>query len=72
MPLSDVLKGLSCVLIVGHHLAFYGPRSDAALPLAPQLIAWLSDYGRLAVQVFLVVAGYLAASGLAPAGIARF
>ena len=72
MPLIDVLKGLSCVLIVGHHLAFYGPMSDAALPLAPQLIAWLYDYGRLAVQVFLVVAGYLAASGLAPAGIARF
>ncbi len=72
MPLIDVLKGLSCVLIVWHHLAFYGPMSDAALPLAPDLIAWLYDYGRLAVQVFLVVAGYLAASGLAPAGTARF
>ena len=72
MPLIDVLKGLSCVLIVWHHLAFYGPMSDAALPLAPQLIGWLYDYGRLAVQVFLVVAGYLAASGLAPAGTARF
>jgi peptidoglycan/LPS O-acetylase OafA/YrhL len=72
MPLIDVLKGVSCVLIVWHHLAFYGPMSDAALPLAPQLIAWLYDYGRLAVQVFLVVAGYLAASGLAPTGTARF
>ena len=72
MPLIDVLKGLSCVLIVWHHLAFYGPMSDAALPLAPQLIGWLYDYGRLAVQVFLVVAGYLAASGLAPRGTARF
>ena len=68
----DALKGMACSLIVWHHLAFYGPMSDAALPLAPDLIAWLYDHGRLAVQVFLVLAGYLAASALAPAGKARF
>ena len=68
----DVLKGVSCMLIVGHHLAFYGPMSDIALPLAPALMAWLYDYGRMAVQVFLVVSGFLAASSLAPLGTAVF
>lgn len=71
-PLIDGLKGLACALIVWHHLAFYGPMSDAALPLAPRLIAWLYDYGRMAVQVFLVLGGYLAAASLAPQGLARF
>ncbi|MDD0815101.1 acyltransferase [Curvibacter sp. HBC28] len=64
MPLVDALKGLACVLIVSHHLAFYGPMSDVALPLAPGLISWLYDYGRFAVQVFLVVAGFLTAGQL--------
>ena len=72
MPMIDVLKGASCLLIVGHHLAFYGPMSDIAMPLAPALIAWLYDYGRMAVQVFLVVSGFLAASSLAPLGTAVF
>lgn len=71
MPLVDALKGVACVVIVAHHLAFYGPMSDIALPLAPALIAWLYDYGRFAVQVFLVIAGFLTAgqlSRLAQAG----
>ena len=72
MPMIDVLKGVSCMLIVGHHLAFYGPMSDIAQPLAPDLMAWLYDYGRMAVQVFLVLGGYLAAASLAPQGLARF
>ena len=50
-PLIDTLKGLACIAIVWHHLAFYGPMSDVALPLAPNLIAWLYDHARLAVQV---------------------
>lgn len=69
MALIDTLKGGASQLIVLHHLAFYGPMSDTALVLAPDLIAWLYDYGRMAVQVFLVMAGFLAARGLAPAGV---
>lgn len=46
--------------------------SDIALPLFPGLLAWLSDDGRMAVQVFLVLGGYLAAASLAPDGLARF
>jgi len=71
-PLIDVVKGLACLLIVAHHLAFYGPMSDIAEPLAPRLLAWLSSHGRMAVQVFLVLGGYLAAASLAPQGVARF
>ncbi len=71
-PLIDMVKGLACIAIVWHHLAFYGPMSDIAQPLAPSLIAFLYDYGRMAVQVFLVVGGYLAAASLAPQGVARF
>ncbi len=67
-----MVKGLACVAIVWHHLAFYGPMSDIAQPLAPDLMAWLYEYGRMAVQVFLVLGGYLAASSLAPRGLARF
>ncbi|HSV53424.1 MAG TPA: acyltransferase, partial [Burkholderiaceae bacterium] len=54
LPLIDALKAVACVMIVWHHLAFYGPMSDIAQPLAPRLISWLYDYGRMAVQVFLV------------------
>ena len=68
MPLVDAMKGLACVLIVSHHLAFYGPMSDVALPLAPGLISWLYDYGRIAVQVFLVMAGFLTAGHLSQFG----
>jgi len=72
MPLIDMVKGLACITIVWHHLAFYGPMSDIAQPLAPALMAWLYDYGRMGVQVFLVLGGYLAAASLAPQGVARF
>jgi peptidoglycan/LPS O-acetylase OafA/YrhL len=62
----DALKAIACQLIVLHHLAFYGPMSDVAAPLAPDLLGWLSQYGRMAVQVFLVLGGFLAARSLAP------
>lgn len=67
----DLLKALGCLLIVWHHLAFYGPMSDIAYPLAPGAIAWLYDHARMAVQVFLVVGGFLTAAQLAPDGAAR-
>lgn len=64
----DALKALASQLIVLHHLAFYGPLSDQAYPLLPALISGLSQHARLAVQAFLVIGGFLAAQGLAPAG----
>ena len=69
LPGIDALKGLACALIVWHHLAFYGPMSDVVYPHVPSLTDWLYHYGRMAVQVFLVVGGFLAAGSLAPAGV---
>jgi peptidoglycan/LPS O-acetylase OafA/YrhL len=63
-PLIDLCKVVAIQLIVWHHLAFYGPMSDVVYPLAPGLFDWLYDRGRLAVQVFLVIGGYLAAQSL--------
>ncbi len=68
----DCIKGLACAAIVWHHLAFYGPMSDVAQPLLPNTIEWLSEYARMAVQIFLVLGGYLAAASLAPKGLAKF
>lgn len=64
--LINLLKAFAAQLIVLHHLAFYGPMADQARPLMPALIDWLDDYGRIAVQVFLVVGGFLAAKSLSP------
>ena len=72
LPGIDALKGIACAMIVWHHLAFYGPMSDVVHAVVPGLTGWLYDYGRMAVQVFLVVGGFLAASSLAPQGTATF
>lgn len=68
----DCIKGLACIAIIWHHLAFYGPMSEVAAPLMTQTMQWLSDYARMAVQIFLVLGGYLVAASLAPKGLARF
>ena len=52
-------------MIVLHHLAFYGPMSDVVATAWPALVGWLYDHGRLAVQFFLVCAGFLTAGSLA-------
>jgi peptidoglycan/LPS O-acetylase OafA/YrhL len=67
--LINLLKAGAAQLIVLHHLAFYGPMADAARPLMPPIIDWLDQYGRIAVQAFLVISGFLAAKSLAPAGL---
>jgi peptidoglycan/LPS O-acetylase OafA/YrhL len=60
----DLLKLLAANSIVLHHLAAYGPIADAMAAAWPALMAWLYDDARMAVQVFLVIGGYLAARGL--------
>lgn len=64
VALIDALKAGACCLIVLHHLAFYGPMADHADELFPALFEWLENHARLAVQVFLVMGGYLAARAL--------
>ncbi len=57
----DAFKATASQLIVLHHLSAYGPISDSAQQIAPTLITWLYDYARMAVQIFFVIGGYLAA-----------
>jgi peptidoglycan/LPS O-acetylase OafA/YrhL len=64
----DLLKAVASQLIVLHHLAFYGPMADFVRPAAPSLVDWLAGDARIAVQVFLVVGGFLAAKSLCPSG----
>lgn len=63
--LIDAIKAAGCLLIVLHHLAFYGPMSDVVAAAWPDVVNWLYDHGRLAVQFFLVCAGFLTAGSMA-------
>jgi peptidoglycan/LPS O-acetylase OafA/YrhL len=65
----DLLKAVASNLIVLHHLAFYGPMVDHVKPVMPELIEWLETQARIAVQVFLVMGGFLAAKSLSPNGM---
>ncbi len=67
--LINLMKAIAAQFIVLHHLALYGPMADRARPLMPSLVDWLNDWGRLAVQVFLVIGGFLAAKSLSPQGL---
>lgn len=70
LPLIDLGKAVASQCIVWHHFVIYGPMAATAEPLAPDLMDWLAEHGRLAVQVFLVMAGFLAASVLGRPGAA--
>ncbi len=72
LPHIDLLKVVASQLIVLHHFALYGPMADLASPLMPEVMAWFADTARIAVQVFLVTGGYLAACSLAPQGVLRW
>jgi peptidoglycan/LPS O-acetylase OafA/YrhL len=60
----DVLKVVAAQFIVWHHFSAYGPMADTMTLVWPQLMEWLYRYARLAVQVFLVIGGYLAAQSV--------
>ena len=60
----DLLKALASQAIVAHHLAGYGPTSLALKQHFPFLAWWLTEYAGMAVQIFLVIAGFLAAQAV--------
>lgn len=62
--LIDLLKVLAALLIILHHLSNYGQMAIDARAVLPGLMTWLFEYGRYAVQIFLVMAGYLATQSL--------
>ncbi len=66
MPLIDALKGVAAQIILLHHLVSYGPLAESLGRQFPLTTGVLFDYGRMVVQVFLVIAGFLAAKALAP------
>lgn len=59
--LVDCLKVFAAQIIIVHHCLSYGELASAAKELLPSFSAFVFDYGRYAVQLFLVMAGYLAA-----------
>ena len=60
----DSLRAFAALLIILHHLSSYGQIAQDAQTVLPGIITWLFEYGRYAVQIFLVMAGYLAAQSL--------
>ncbi|WP_194726848.1 acyltransferase family protein [Noviherbaspirillum malthae] len=65
----DVLRIVAFNLIVLHHLAFYGPMADHVRGMLPGLIDWMAGPARIVVQIFLVIAGFLAARSFCPRGV---
>lgn len=68
MPLIDALKAIAALLVLLNHFSSYGPLAATAREAFPSLIDWFYGYGRMAVQIFLVIAGFLAARGLSGHG----
>ena len=62
--LIDFLKVFAAFIIILHHLSSYGQLAEDAREYLPGVMTWLFDYGRYAVQLFLVMGGYLAAQSL--------
>lgn len=62
--LIDTLKILASQLIVLHHLSVYSPMAKVLGESHPTLLGVLGDEGRLVVQCFLVIAGFLAAQAI--------
>jgi len=70
--LIDFLKAVAALLIIAHHLSSYGQIAVDARRVLPGIMTWLFEYGRYAVQIFLVMAGYLAAQSLTRFADAKF
>lgn len=62
LAVLDILKVTACLIIVVHHSVVYGALSKVGYPLTPALIEWFREHGRISVQVFFVVSGYLFAT----------
>jgi peptidoglycan/LPS O-acetylase OafA/YrhL len=62
--LVDFLKTFAALTIILHHFSSYGQIAEDARHVLPGIMTWLFEYGRYAVQIFLVMGGYLAAQSL--------
>lgn len=66
--LIDILKVVASQAIVLHHLSLYSPMAEWLTRAWPQAMGVIADQGRLAVQPFLVIGGFLAAQALVQRG----
>lgn len=65
----DACRGICAAVIAAHHLCLYGPLPEAVaalaedggwlFPLAGHAVDFLREHGRYAVQVFLVLGGFV-------------
>ncbi|MBL8490991.1 MAG: acyltransferase [Rhodocyclaceae bacterium] len=62
------MKAIASQVIVWHHIAYFGPMPETARALVPAIIDGLRAYGLLAVPIFLVTGGFLAARAISGAG----
>jgi len=65
----DLLKTVAAQVILLHHLSVYGPLAGVWDKVANASSNFFYDEGRLAVQVFLVIGGFLAARSLTARGV---
>ena len=70
--LIDLLKVFAALVIILHHLSSYGQIAEDARAYLPSVMNFLYEYGRFAVQIFLVMAGYLATQSLTRFANAKF
>ncbi len=64
MPLIDAFRAIAALFVLLHHFVSYFPMSDTVWDVFPVTFEWFCDYGGMAVQVFLVIGGFLAARTL--------
>ena len=60
----DFIKALAAQVIVWHHFVHYTPMAEILSERWPLWFDWLDAHGRLAVQPFLVIGGFLAAQSM--------
>ena len=60
----DLLKVLAAQCIVLHHFAWFGPTWGLSPGVAGEVYDALAEHARIAVQVFLVAGGFLAAQAI--------
>lgn len=60
----DAIKALASQVIVLHHFSLYTPMAEWIAMTWPRLVSFIEEDGRLAVQPFLVIGGFLAAQSV--------
>ena len=60
----DFLKTIAVQIIIFHHLSNYGIIPTKVHEIFPGFIDFVGQFGRYAVQIFLVIGGYLTAKSL--------